>query len=123
MHVNKEYVFSFSKQRIAKQLATILVVSISKQGVAIRTTDRFQGIKLACTLQHRILSIYVCQQVYNKETYMKNREGKEAPVSLPVAVILWRACMHTHAQAGTCNMKKTCVVNLMIYPIRSYHDI
>ena len=48
---------------------------------------------------------------------MKNREGKEAPVSLPVAVILWQACMHTHAQAGTCNMKKTCVVNLMIYPI------
>ena len=61
---------------------------------------------------------------------MKNREGEEVPMSLPVAVILWQACMHTHAQADTCNMKKVCaipkvafelclmyVVNLMIYPI------
>ena len=41
---------------------------------------------------------------------MKNREGEEAPVSLPVAVILWQAYMHTHAQAGTCNMKQVDVL-------------
>ena len=59
MHVNKEYIFLSQSKAWQNKLATILVVSISKQGMATRTTDRFQGIKLACTLQHRILSIYI----------------------------------------------------------------
>ena len=81
---------------MAKQLATILVVSISKQGMATRTTDRFQGIKLACTLQHRILSIYIRMLTSVQQRNLRTRVITSC--SYPLAGMYAYTCTSWHMQ-------------------------